>query len=77
MSTATTTAEDCPVLAEKHERTLIAQLALRGHAAHKLERGGYLVCWQGCSRHCGDLESLEAFARQVGAIRTPIERGQA
>lgn len=53
---------------QKHESTLIAQLALRGHATHKLERGGYLVVWQGCSRHCGDLESLEAFARQVGAV---------
>jgi hypothetical protein len=56
-------------LPQKHESTLIAQLALRGHATHKLERGGYLVVWQGCSRHCGDLESLEAFARQVGAVR--------
>jgi len=57
------------VLPEKHEATLTAALALRGHAVHKLASGGFLVCWQGHSRHCGDLESLQAFARQVGAVR--------
>lgn len=56
-------------LPTKHESTLVAKLALRGHATHKLASGGYLVVWQGCSRHCGDLESLEAFARQVGAFK--------
>lgn len=53
----------------KAEATLMAQLALRGHATHKLTSGGFLVVRQGCSRHCSDIEALEAFARQVGAIR--------
>jgi len=57
------------VLPEKHEALLTAALALRGHAVHKLASGGFLVCWQGHSRKCGDLESLQAFARQVGAVR--------
>ncbi len=61
--------EGVNVLAQKQEATLTAALALRGHAVHKLARGGYLVCWQGCSRHCGNLESLHAFARQVGAVK--------
>lgn len=49
--------------------TLQAALALKGHQCHVLATGGFLVLWQGHSRHCGDLDSLEAFARQVGAIR--------
>lgn len=56
-------------LPPKVEATLTAALALRGHAVHKLATGGFLVCWLGHSRHCGDLESLAAFARQVGAVR--------
>jgi len=59
---------EAAALPRKHEATLTAQLALRGHAVHKLASGGYLVCWRGCTRHCGDLQSLEQFARQVGAI---------
>lgn len=58
-----------PIAVLKLESTLIAQFALRGHTVFRLEAGGYLVCWQGCSRHCGDLESLEAFARQLGACQ--------
>jgi hypothetical protein len=58
-----------PIAVLKLESTLIAQFALRGHAVHRLEAGGYLVSWHNCSRHCLDLEALEAFARQVGAIR--------
>jgi len=48
--------------------TLRAVLALRGHQVHGLASGGFLVCWLGHSRHCGDMVSLEAFARQVGAV---------
>lgn len=58
-----------PVDDGKAEATLMAQLALRGHATHKLASRGFLVVWQGYSRHCSDIEALEAFARQVGAVR--------
>lgn len=65
---------EAPIVAQpvddgKAEATLMAQLALRGHATHKLASRGFLVVRQGCSRHCSDIEALEAFARQVGAIR--------
>lgn len=64
-----TVAEPVTLAATKLVSTLQAALALRGHQCHKLASGGFLVVWQGCSRHCGDVVSLEAFARQVGAIR--------
>lgn len=51
----------------KRLATLCARLVLRGHVVHALSTGGFLVCWRGHSRHCSDLVSLEAFARQVGA----------
>jgi hypothetical protein len=50
----------------KRLATLCARLVLRGHVVHALSTGGFLVCWRGHSRHCSDLVSLEAFARQVG-----------
>lgn len=62
-------AEPITFAAVKLRSSLIAALALKGHACHELATGGFLVVWQGCSRHCGDVEALEAFARQVGAIR--------
>ena len=55
--------------ATKLVSTLEAALALKGHQCHKLATGGFLVVWKGCSRHCSDIDTLEAFARQVGAIR--------
>ncbi|QHE86318.1 hypothetical protein [Hydrogenophaga sp. BPS33] len=55
--------------AVKLQSTLQAALALKGHQCHALATGGFLVVWKGCSRHCGDVDALEAFARQVGAIR--------
>lgn len=51
----------------KREADVVAQLAIKGHQVHKVDTG-YLVCWQGYARHCCDLESLESFARQVGAV---------
>lgn len=49
----------------KHQATLVAKLALRGHAVHTAH-DGFLVCKHGYVRHCADLAALEAFARQVG-----------
>jgi hypothetical protein len=59
---------ETPVSPAKLLDTLRASLALRGHQVHVLAAGGLLVVWQGCSRHCGDVEALEEFARQVGAV---------
>ncbi len=53
----------------KHLFTLTAAFALSGYQVHELKTGGYLVNWLGHSRRCGDLEALEAFARQTGVIR--------
>lgn len=53
----------------KVEATLIAQFALAGHAVHSLTDGGYLVTKWGQSRHCPDLQALESFAKQTGAMR--------
>ena len=50
----------------KTEATLIAALALRGFAVHRLEVGGYLVAKWNLSRHCADLTELESFAQKVG-----------
>lgn len=62
----------------KHEATLMAQLALQGHAvyrvaqdtriAHQVPKDSYIVTRWGMVRHCPDIEALDAFARQVGAI---------
>lgn len=61
----------------KAEATLMAQLALKGHAvyrvardtriSHPVPKDSYIVTRWGMVRHCTDLEALEAFARQVGA----------
>lgn len=60
----------CPLLAVgKVEATLMAKLALRGHAVHRTVDGGYLVCRHGYVKHCADLEALESFAKQTGAMR--------
>ena len=55
--------------AVKARASLVAALALRGYAVHELATGGFLVVWQGHSRHCSDLDELARFARQVGAAR--------
>ncbi|MDI3510820.1 MAG: hypothetical protein PWQ61_1585 [Betaproteobacteria bacterium] len=52
----------------KRMATLVAKLALRGHAVHTTAEGGFLVCWHGYVRHCPDIVALEAFAKQVGAL---------
>lgn len=46
--------------------TQIARLALAGHAAHKGQRGDYLVSKYGMTRYCADFAELAAFAQKVG-----------
>lgn len=46
--------------------TLIAQLALAGHAVHKAQDGGFIVTKWGQTRYCANLAELAAFARQLG-----------
>lgn len=53
----------------KPEATVIAHLALAGHTVHRLAAGGWLVTKYGHVRECSDLESLEQFAKRVGAMR--------
>lgn len=53
----------------KPEATVIAHLALAGHTVHRLAAGGWLVTRYGLVRECPDLESLEQFAKRVGAMR--------
>jgi hypothetical protein len=47
--------------------TQIAELALTGHAVHKGCSGDFLVCKNGMSRYCQDLDELVAFACKLGA----------
>lgn len=51
---------------QKQIATLIAMLALRGHAVHAGKSGDFLVCKYGMSRYCQDFAALQAFARQLG-----------
>lgn len=54
----------------KREATVTALLAIhRGHIVHRLACGEYLVEWRGCTKHCRDLDELEAHARLVGSMR--------
>ena len=46
--------------------TQIAELALAGHAVHKLQCGDFLVCKYGYSHYAQDFEALKAFARKLG-----------
>lgn len=46
--------------------TLIAQLAMRGHAVHQLKDGGFMVCKYGHTHHAPDFDALQAFARRLG-----------
>jgi hypothetical protein len=50
----------------KATATLIAQLALAGHAVHKAQGGGFIVTKWGQSRYCANLAELAAFAQQLG-----------
>lgn len=58
---------DFTVMEQKLRATLIARLALVGFAVHPVDVGGFLVTKWNLSRYCGDLHSLAAFAKQVGA----------
>lgn len=52
---------------DKRLATLMAKLARRGHAVHQTS-DGFLVARWNMSRHVRDLEELEQFARQIGAV---------
>lgn len=58
-----------PTDQSKRAATLLAQLALKGHAVHRLEGGAFLVTRWGLVRRCDDLEALQDFARQMGVAR--------
>jgi hypothetical protein len=47
--------------------TLIAELAIRGHAVHQLQDGGFFVCNHGQSHYAPDFYALQRFAIKVGA----------
>jgi hypothetical protein len=52
----------------KARHNLIALFALKGHAVHDTDTGGYIVVrsdW-GLSRHCAGFSELVAAARQMG-----------
>jgi hypothetical protein len=46
--------------------TLIAQLAMRGHAVHTIEGGGFFVCKYGHCYHAKDFADMQDFARRLG-----------
>lgn len=46
--------------------TLIARMALMGHAVYKLADGGYLISRWGMTRYCADPAQLAAFLVQIG-----------
>lgn len=54
---------------QKRLATLKAQLACVGHEVYEMADGGLLVTRWGMSRHCPDLRTLVAFARQIGALK--------
>lgn len=47
---------------------LIDALVKHGHAVHKHPNRDFLVCKYGMSRYCQDVESLKAFAKQLGVM---------
>ncbi len=54
---------------ERHSKavaTLIALLAIHGHAVHQLKAGGFLVCNYRYSHHAANFDALQAFARKLG-----------
>lgn len=50
----------------KDETSLIARLALVGHAVYPLRDGGYLVSKWNYTFHAGDIDELQAFAVRLG-----------
>lgn len=46
--------------------TLIAKLALMGHAVYRLADGGFLVTRWCMSRYCADASQLAGFLAQIG-----------
>lgn len=46
--------------------TLVAKLALAGHAVHKGQSDDFTVCKYGMTRYCKDVEELQDFADQLG-----------
>jgi hypothetical protein len=46
--------------------TLMAELALAGHAVHKLRCGDFLVCKYGYSHYAPDFYALQTFACKLG-----------
>jgi hypothetical protein len=49
--------------------TQVAELAIRGHAVHYLEDGGFLVCKYGHTFHANDFAELQAFIRRLGVSK--------
>lgn len=46
--------------------TLVAELALAGHAVHKLRGSDFLVCKYGYSHYAQDFDALQVFASKLG-----------
>jgi len=49
--------------------TLIAEFAIRGHAVHQLQDGGFFVCKHGQNHYAPDFLALQLFAIKVGATK--------
>lgn len=54
--------------AAKPTAALIEKLTRTGHVVHQDRLGSFMVTRWNVSRFCMDLESLRAFADQVGAV---------
>lgn len=54
---------------DKRVANVTAQLALEGFQVHAVTTGGYFVARWNLTKFCAAVEDLEAFARQVGAIK--------
>ena len=52
----------------KEESTLIARLALAGHAVHQGRGGDFLVSKYGLSYYAQDFDALQAFALKLGML---------
>ena len=53
----------------KEAATLIAMLALAGHAVHQSTCGGYLISKYGYTHHAPDFAALQAFALKLGVTQ--------
>jgi hypothetical protein len=53
----------------KSEITLIAKLAIGGHAVQRLDGESYLVTKWGYSHHAADFAELQAFAKRLGVMK--------